>query len=103
MAKYRKKPVVIEAFQLTLQSRWDNSEWPNWAHKAWNTDGEGGLWPDPDNPPNPKQKSADDLCIGTKEGVMHCPIGWWIIKGIVGEIYSCAPDIFEATYEKVDD
>ena len=26
--KYRKKPVVIEAFQMTEARRWDNSEWP---------------------------------------------------------------------------
>ena len=27
--KYRKKPVVIEAFQMTKERRWDNSEWPD--------------------------------------------------------------------------
>jgi hypothetical protein len=29
--------------------------------------------------------------------------GDWIIKGVKGEFYPCKPDIFEATYEKVDD
>jgi len=101
MAKYKKKPVVIEAFRLTMITRWDNSEWPKWLHIAWNTEGEGGIWPDFDGKENLK-KFADNLCIGTKEGIMRCPIGWWIIKGIVGEIYCCENDIFEQTYELVE-
>ena len=49
--KYRKKPVVIDAFQMTLERRWDNSEWPNWLNKAWNTPpSEGAVWTDPDAP-----------------------------------------------------
>mgnify|MGYP001613386811 CR=1 FL=1 len=42
--KYRKLPVVIEAFQMTLARRSDNSEWPNWLHEAWNREpGENAL------------------------------------------------------------
>ena len=40
--------------------------------------------------------------IVTPEGVMTAQIGDYIIKGIKGEFYPCKPDIFEATYEKVD-
>ena len=29
--------------------------------------------------------------------------GDWIIRGVKGELYPCKPDIFEATYERVDD
>lgn len=29
--------------------------------------------------------------------------GDWIIKGVQGEFYPCKPDIFEKTYERVDD
>ncbi len=32
-----------------------------------------------------------------------CPVGWFVIRGIKGELYPCAPDIFAATYEKVND
>ncbi len=42
--KVRKKPVVVEAFQMTKKHRWDNSEWPEWLHRAWNTEGEGSLY-----------------------------------------------------------
>ena len=44
MPKYRKRPVVIEAFQMTKERRWDNSEWPNWLHEAWNASGEGSMY-----------------------------------------------------------
>lgn len=36
MPKYRKKPVVVEAFQMTKDRRQDNSEWPEWLNIAWN-------------------------------------------------------------------
>ena len=70
MAKYRKKPVVIEAFQMTVARRWDNSEWPGWLHQAWQRGpGENGMWPDPDKPVAVGQSSAAELVIGTLEGV----------------------------------
>jgi len=33
--RYRKKPVIIEAFQMTKERCKDNSEWPNWLNQAW--------------------------------------------------------------------
>lgn len=97
MAKYRKKPVVIEAFQMTHARRWDNSEWPNWLNVAWNTEpGEGSLFIDSDDP------KRELLIIGTKEGVHRVTWDDWIIQGVQGELYPCKPDIFEATYEQVE-
>jgi len=96
MAKYRKKPVVIEAFQMTQERRWDNHrDWPDWLNKAWNTEGEGSLSIDADDPLEQK------LVVGTLEGV--CRVDWddFIIRGVNGEIYPCKPDIFEKTYELV--
>lgn len=40
--------------------------------------------------------------ITTLEGTMRADQGDWIIKGVKGEFYPCKPDIFEATYERVD-
>lgn len=48
-------------------------------------------------------KDGSDLVIGTLEGVMTAPKGHWIIKGVKGEIYPCAPDIFAETYEPEDE
>jgi len=41
--------------------------------------------------------------ISTLEGTHEAKRGDWIIKGIKGELYPCKPDIFEATYEAVDE
>ena len=102
MDKYRKKPVVIKAFQMTEERRWDNSEWPMWMHEAWQRDpGENAIWPDPDTPPEEGQKSSSLLVCGTLEGAHRITPGDYIIKGVQGEIYPCKPDIFEQTYEKV--
>lgn len=36
--------------------------------------------------------------IATLEGLMHAPLGWWIIRGVAGEFYPCDPAVFAATY-----
>lgn len=38
--RYRKKPIVIEAFQMTRTRRINNAGWPIWLHKAWNLERE---------------------------------------------------------------
>lgn len=60
--KYRKKPVVIEAYQTDKV-----------------------------------------LTIHTLEGDMIASKGAYIITGVDGEQYPCKPDIFEKTYEPVED
>ena len=97
--KYRKKPIVIEAFQLTEHSRWDNADWPQWAHEAWNLNRSAVGSLSPLFLTNPLESS---LSIVTLEGTMRVDIGDWIIRGIKGELYPCKPDIFAATYEPVD-
>ena len=46
---------------------------------------------------------TDSAFIETLEGRMEAKPGDWIIRGVKGELYPCKPDIFEATYEAVDD
>lgn len=62
MPKYRKKPVVIEAYQTNIE-----------------------------------------FDIPTLEGTMHASIGDYIITGVNGEQYPCKPDIFDKTYELVNE
>jgi len=89
--KFRKKPVVIEAVQLT---------WDTW-HEMCEFAGVGHL---EDGKPSGRQDGERiGLDIPTLEGLMHAEENDWIIKGIKGEFYPCKPDIFEATYEKVED
>lgn len=100
MAKFRKKPVVIEAFQMTQARRMDNREWPHWLNEAWNKrEGEPGALFRQD----PAAPYPDTLCIHTLEGIHIISWGDWIIRGVKGELYPCKPDIFEATYERVEE
>lgn len=94
---YRKKPVVIEAYQwkegdgLNLRG----NGWPQWLVSAARSgkDGEEQI----------VTKSFDGYAtIKTLEGEMRADVGDWIIRGVKGELYPCKPDIFEATYEPAD-
>lgn len=92
MAKFRKRPVVVEAVQL----RWDT--WNEVCEHA----GVGKLQDDkPEGETLPDGRIA--LNIPTLEGVMQAVEGDWIIRGVKGELYPCKPDIFEATYEPVEE
>lgn len=82
MAKYRKKPVVIEAIQWTGE---------NWSDLR--DFGEGNIYWFP---------MESMLEVKTLEGVLSASKGDWIIKGVKGEFYPCKPDIFTATYEPVE-
>ncbi|SME89372.1 hypothetical protein [Desulfovibrio gilichinskyi] len=98
--KFRKKPVVIEAFQMTKERRQDNSEWPEWLNKAWNKElGEIGFVGGQDFS---NSDGTDELFITTLKGHMRCSFGDYIIKGVQGELYPCKLDIFEQTYEAVE-
>ena len=80
--KYRKKPVEIEAMQLTKDNTTEVLTFCN---------------------ANDIVASNDDgtISIRTLEGTMTASIGDYIIKGVKGEYYPCKPDIFEATYDPV--
>lgn len=60
--KFRKKPVIIEAYQTDKK-----------------------------------------MVIHTLEGDMTAQVGDWIITGLRGEQYPCKPDIFEKSYELVEE
>lgn len=92
MAKFRKKPVIIEAFQYDGDLINRNCQYyvPDWAVKAYK---EGVIF----------FKDAGEMFIKTLEGDHHASVGDYIIQGVSGEIYPCKPDIFEKTYEKVSD
>lgn len=98
--KFRKKPVVIEAFQMTRERRQDNREWPEWLNRAWNMD-----WPLPGAvscEDYPTSNGTDRLVISTLEGVHTVSFDDWIIRGVYGELYPCKPGIFAATYEQAE-
>lgn len=51
----------------------------------------------------PTEDNIDTLTIATLEGDMFAPKGWWIIRGVEGELYPCKPSVFEASYEILGD
>ena len=77
MAKFRKKPVVIEAY------RWHGGEDAIVRLVERGTD-------------------FERFIIRTLEGDMQPTVGDWIVTGIRGEHYAVKPDIFEKTYEHVE-
>lgn len=91
--RFRKKPVIIEATQ------WNGKNFDevmmfigeNHGHKlTYENIEELAL-------------VTGELHIRTLEGIMKVSLKDWIIKGVNGEFYPCKPDIFEKTYEKVED
>lgn len=96
--RYRKKPVVIEASQMTLERRLDNSDWPEWLNIAWQAGANnvGGVYP------TIPGTSQGTISINTLEGAHLVDFGDWIIRGVKGELYPCKDDIFEMTYEPAE-
>lgn len=78
--QFRKKPVVIDAVQLTSEN----------GHEV--------LAFCPDAVAHPK-----GVVIQALEGNMLADVGDWIIRGVKGEFYPCKPDIFAQTYDRAED
>ena len=88
MPKFRKKPVVIEAVQFLN------------SHKA--LDALSHFIDNQDLVVSFLEPAKPILKIETLEGTMMAQVGDWVIKGVNGEFYPCKPDIFEKTYEEVE-
>jgi hypothetical protein len=84
---FRKKPVVIEARELTMESAAEVMKWCG-STKHWS---------------RPPMRAVTGIIVPTLEGQHEAAFGDWIIKGVKGEFYPCKPDIFTATYDAADD
>lgn len=99
--RYRKRPVEIEARQLVGTTSEMHAVYL-WVEA--NT--EGSFDPAAEEIPASGvsiDPSTGFMLIATLEGVVQASPGDWIIRGIAGEFYPCKPEIFEATYDRVDD
>lgn len=85
--KFRKKPVVIDAWQVPPNDEQTRPLPPKWLIDAMLTSQSVTMDP------------AGGLSITTLEGVMRADVDDWVIQGVKGELYPCKPDIFAATYE----
>jgi hypothetical protein len=97
MPKFRKRPVVIEAFQWTGSNAFDLG---SWAVTFGALGGPGGIRSIVENPESIVYKHVK---IETLEGEMFASPGDWLIVGVKGEVYACKPDIFEITYDSVEE
>ena len=88
MAKFRKKPVVIEAFRLNERGLVaEDWFWDAVTRNDIITHCFG------------KHEPCPAWCeIKTPEGTMIANAGDYIIQGVHGEIYPCKADIFQKTY-----
>lgn len=85
--KYKKKPVVVEAFQYDGDLKGADGKYyvPDWAAEAYE---KGIMYYD-----------LTELFINTLEGTHHVSVGDYIIQEVKGELYPCKPDIFVKTYD----
>lgn len=92
MGKYRKKPVVITAYQITTENAARIVTWINGS--GTNLSEDARLFG------NAIGAEIRGIYIPTEEGVMEASVGDFVIEGVHGEFYPCNPDIFEKTYEE---
>jgi hypothetical protein len=90
MTQYRKRPVVIDAIQMTGGNTLQIVQFIR--------DG-GGRY---STSTHPTDATQDQVFIHTLEGEMRAADGDWIVRGVQGEFYPVKPDIFDATYEPVE-
>jgi hypothetical protein len=95
MPHYRKKPVVIEAMELTKASAAAVQDW------IISRGGQVEVMP-------PQVMEAGGIAathafqVKTLEGTLWAAYGDWIIRGVAGEFYPCRDDIFRATYDALE-
>jgi hypothetical protein len=85
MEKFRKKPVEIEAIQYNGINQADIAAFTQGLAKF------------------RQIGHTRYIIIPTLEGDHRADVGDWIIKGVKNEFYPCKPDIFEMTYESIEE
>jgi len=91
--KFIKKPVVIEAFRMGIDTS------PDWFQLKVIAN-EITIHAIYDRQDETQSQHKPQYCIiNTLEGKMKGDYGDYIIKGVKGEIYACKPDIFKLTYD----
>jgi hypothetical protein len=86
--RYTKKPVTIEAIQMTPTNRQSDEAWPAWLLAAVYSEN------------RTVQFRNNEIVIETLEGVLTVDVDDFIIQGLKGELYPCKPDIFALSYDE---
>ena len=88
MSRWRKKRVVVEAWQFLRPT--DCEQLPLWIDPAWFHGNPGGA-----------HHAARYMLIPAPGGTLRADYTDWIIRGVNGEVYPCKADVFGASYERV--
>jgi len=87
MSQYRKKPLIIDAYQIPPDDDQTRELPPHWLLDAI---ANGVVW-----------QRGDSWCIRTSStNVQLAQVGDWIIKRLQEDLYACPDRVFQATYEK---
>lgn len=92
MSRWRKKQVVIEAWQFMPSGR--REELPPWIDPRWFYEDVG-----PEGDPAVEARGKPYMLIPTPGGALRAELTDWIIRGVKGEVYPCKADVFAASYE----
>jgi hypothetical protein len=95
--KFRKKPVVIEAMQF------DGTHESACLIDGWSVGQVQAQFDYVYAGPNVSAKFNGHIVVHTLEGDMVGNAEDWVIQGVKGEFYPCKPNIFQASYESVED
>jgi len=86
MPQYKKKPIIIQAEEMTEKNLKNNKNWPAWLKEAWKKP--------------PEDIGAFYICeddsyeVVTKFGAVEVPIGVMMVRGRDGELYPCEKKLF---------
>lgn len=97
MTRYRKRPIEIEAVQFTGDNEYEIAKFMGISLAGLQMSVDTVLRTDGD------YRENTHIHIHTLEGTMIVNCGDYIIKGVKGEFYPCKPDIFNETYEGVEE
>ena len=92
IARYRKRPVIIDAFQLTDCRYHEKASWPSWLKNA--------LYRGHDKP-NSIFIHQRVVHVHTLEGPRLVSVNDYIIRDAIGELWPYKPSIFNSIYELV--
>jgi len=92
MGRWRKKQVVVEAWQFLPAGR--REELPPWIDPRWFYEdvAAGG-------DRAAEHRGTPHMLIPTPGGTLRAELTDWIVRGVKGEVYPCKADVFAASYE----
>ena len=91
MSRWRKKQMVIEAWQFMPAGRREElPPWidPRWFHEEIASEVDRTV-----------ESAKPHMLIPTPGGALRAELTDWIIRGVKGEVYPCKADVFAASYE----